>query len=388
MHQSSTSHSTRWFAFLLIILALTALACLSPSPVTPAATPRSPTATREAPGSVEAQSTAAPVRESASGGESPLIDLYHRVNPAVVHIQIYGPGSFPLGSGSGFLVDSDRHVVTNNHVVQGAEEIEVVFWDASRTRAQVIGSDLDADLAVLELDSIPEGITPLELADSDSVQVGQRVIAIGNPFGLQGTMTEGIISGLGRRLESQRESDNDGGRYSNPDIIQTDAAINPGNSGGPLLNLEGQVVGISSAIRSMSGLNSGIGFAAPVNTIKRLLPDLIQLGYYIYPWMGIGSPGHEINLQMMEALDLPQATGVYITNVTPESPADEAGLRAADSSGLGGDLLVAIDGHELIDFGDLVSYLVAHTGPGQLVELTVIRDGELMQVPLTLGERP
>ncbi len=388
MHQCSGSNPFRWFAILLIVLALSALACLSPSPVTVETAPSRPTATLEPSGVMEAQPTVAQPREIASGAESPLIELYHRVNPAVVHIQIYGPGGFPLGSGSGFLVDNDRHIVTNNHVIQGAEEIEVVFWNASRTRAQLVGSDLDSDLAVLEVESAPEGIVPLELGDSDLVQVGQRVVAIGNPFGLQGTMTEGIISGLGRRLESQRASDTDGGRYSNPDIIQTDAAINPGNSGGPLLNLAGQVVGINSAIRSVSGLNSGIGFAAPVNTIKRLLPDLIRLGYYTYPWMGIGSPDQEIDLHMMEALDLPQATGVYITGVTPGSPAEEAGLRAADSSGLGGDLLIAIDGNELVDFGDLVSYLVAHTEPGQLVELTIIRDGELLQVPLTLGERP
>jgi 2-alkenal reductase len=388
MHQFPMPKSIRWSVLLLIILALTTLACLSPTLVTPVATPPSPTATPAMTGGIEQQPSAAPLRETTSGGESQLTDLYNRVNPAVVHIQIYGPGGFSLGSGSGFLFDNDRHVVTNNHVVQDAEDIEIVFWDASRTRAQVIGSDLDADLAVLEMQSVPEGITPLEMGDSDTVQVGQRVIAIGNPFGLQGTMTEGIISGLGRRLESQRESGTDTGRYSNPDIIQTDAAINPGNSGGPLLNLQGQVIGINSAIRSMSGLNSGIGFAAPVNTIKRLLPDLIRLGYYTYPWMGIGSPGQEIDLHMMEALNLPQATGVYITNVTPDGPADEAGLRAADSAGQGGDLLVAIDGQEIIDFGDLVSYLVAHTTPGQPIELTIIRDGELLQVPLTLGERP
>jgi S1-C subfamily serine protease len=388
MHRFPTSSSTRWSVLLLVILTLTTLACLSPTLVTPAATPASPTATPATTGGTEQQPTTAPLRGTTSGGESQLTDLYNRVNPAVVHIQIYGLGGFSLGSGSGFLFDSDGHIVTNNHVVQDAEDIEIVFWNASRTRARVIGSDLDADLAVLEMDSIPEGITPLELGDSDTVQVGQRVIAIGNPFGLQGTMTEGIVSGLGRRLESQRESGTDTGRYSNPDIIQTDAAINPGNSGGPLLNLDGQVIGINSAIRSMSGLNSGIGFAAPVNTIKRLLPDLIQLGYYTYPWMGIGSPGQEIDLHMMEALNLPQATGVYITNVTPDSPADEAGLRAADSTGQGGDLLIAIDGQEIIDFGDLVSQLVAHTKPGQLIELTIIRDGEFLQVPLTLGERP
>jgi 2-alkenal reductase len=297
-------------------------------------------------------------------------------------------GDFPLGSGSGFLVDQDYHIVTNNHVVQGAEEIEVIFWDATRARAQVIGSDQDADLAVLEAESVPEGITPLELGDSDAVQVGQQVIAIGNPFGLQGTMTEGIISGLGRRLESLRTPDENTGSYSNPDIIQTDAAINPGNSGGPLLNLAGQVIGINTAIRSTTGINSGVGFASPVNTVRKLLPHLIRDGYYVYPWMGIGSPQTEINLSMMEELDLPQTTGVYITNVTPDSPADEAGIQAADDTGMGGDLLIAIDGHELIDFGDLVGYLVAHTEPGQVIQLTILRDGEIIHLPLTLGERP
>jgi 2-alkenal reductase len=338
----------------------------------------------------EAESQVSPPPEPIDAGdqENYLIELYHRVNPAVVHIRIFGVGDFSLGSGSGFLVDDQGHIVTNNHVVAGAEEIEIVFWDATRVRAELIGFDQDADLAVLEVDPIPAGVHPLELADSTSVQVGQRVIAIGNPFGLQGTMTEGIISGLGRRLESQREDAEGTGRFSNPDIIQTDAAINPGNSGGPLLNLNGQVIGINTAIRSLSGTNSGIGFASPVNTVRKLLPHLIENGYYTYPWMGIGSPQQEIDLNMMEALDLPQTTGVYITNVTPGGPAEDAGLRAADSSGRGGDMLIAIDGNKLIDFGDLVSYLVSSTEPGQVVELTIIRDGETIQVPLTLGERP
>ncbi len=387
MHQSLNRNSFRWIVLLILILVLASLACLSPAALTPEATAVATVRPAATSGQVEPSPSPAPVQVSATS-DSELIDLYRRLNPAVVHIQIYGPGNLALGSGSGFLVDADRHIVTNNHVVQGAEDIEVVYWDASRTRAEVVGFDQDADLAVLGVEVVPDSVAPLELGDSDSVQVGQRVIAIGNPFGLQGTMTEGIISGLGRRLESQREGDADSGRYSNPDIIQTDASINPGSSGGPLLNMAGQVIGINSAIRSMSGVNEGVGFAAPVNTIKRLLPDLISLGYYTYPWMGIGSPGQEIDLHMMEALDLPQATGVYITDVTPGSPAEEAGLQAADSRGLGGDLLIAIDGYDLIDFGDLVSYLVAHTSPGQLVELTIIRDGEVLQLPMTLGERP
>ena len=387
MHQLLRSQTFRWTSILLVLLALTAVACLSPAAVTPDSTLPPPSVTPTEPESTESPSPSSPIAGT-DDKETQLIELYNLVNPAVVHIRIFGMGNFPLGSGSGFLVDNDSHIVTNNHVVQGAEEIEVVFWNAVRTRARVIGADQDADLAVLEAELIPEGITPLELGDSEEVQVGQRVIAIGNPYGLQGTMTEGIVSGLGRRLESQRDSENSGGRYSNPDIIQTDAAINPGNSGGPLLNLAGQIIGINTAIRSESGSNSGIGFAAPVNTINRLLPYLIRDGFYTYSWMGIGSPQGEIDLNMMEALDLPQTTGAYITNVVPDSPADRAGLQAADETGRGGDLLIAIDGNVLIDFGDLLSYLVAYTGPGQVVELTIIRDGETIDLPLTLGERP
>lgn len=388
MHQFLRSQTLHWTSILLVLLALTAVACLSPGAVTPSPTLPPPSVTPTQSESTELPPSSSSPIAGTDDKETELIELYNLVNPAVVHIRIFAMGNFPLGSGSGFLVDNDGHIVTNNHVVQGAEEIEIVFWNAVRTRAQVIGADQDADLAVLEAESIPEGVTPLVLGDSEDVQVGQRVIAIGNPYGLQGTMTEGIVSGLGRRLESQRDSEDGGGRYSNPDIIQTDAAINPGNSGGPLLNLAGQIIGINSAIRSESGSNSGIGFAAPVNTISRLLPYLIRDGFYTYSWMGIGSPQGEIDLNMMEALDLPQTTGAYVTNVVPDSPADRAGLRAADETGRGGDLLVAIDGKVLIDFGDLISYLVAYTEPGQVVELTIVRDGETIDLPLTLGERP
>ena len=388
MHRIRHSPPFRWISTLISILAMTAVACLSPAAATPVPDSQPPTVAPAQQDHVETPSNLPPQGVGAENQGTYLIDLYNLVNSAVVHIRIFGVGDFSLGSGSGFLVDNQGHILTNNHVVSGAEEIEIVFWDASRVRATLIGFDLDADIAVLEVDSVPAGVSPLVLGDSDAVQVGQRVIAIGNPFGLQGTMTEGIISGLGRRLESQRADEEGTGSFSNPDIIQTDAAINPGNSGGPLLSLDGQVIGINTAIRSLSGTNSGIGFAAPVNTIEILLPHLIQDGYYTYPWMGVGSPQQDIDLNMMEALELPQTTGVYVTNVTPGSPAEEAGIQAADSNGRGGDMLVAIDGNALIDFGDLVSYLVSSTTPGQVIELTVIRDGKTIQLPLTLGERP
>lgn len=385
MNLAPRSLPIHWIGILVVTLALTSLACLSPAVVSP--TP-SPSPLPDEPGIENTVPPAKLPETNPIPHSETLIDLYQRSNPAVVHIRVYA-GGFSLGSGSGFLVDEDRHILTNNHVVVDAEQIEIVFWNASRVWARVIGSDQDADLAVLEAESIPEGVAPLEMGDSDAVQVGESVIAIGNPFGLQGTMTQGIVSGVGRRLTSLRESELSSGSYSNPDIIQTDAAINPGNSGGPLLNLAGQVIGINTAIRSETGTGSGVGFAAPVNTIKKLLPHLIRDGRYVYPWMGIGSPQQEIDLNMMELLDLPQVTGVYVTNVTPESPADIAGLRAADpATGTGGDLITAIDNHELISFGDLVSYLVAHTEPGQVVQLTVVRAGETIQIPMTLGERP
>jgi len=387
MNKPYRSHPIRWIGLMLVILALAAIGCLSPTGVTPTPVPPAPAVTLE-PDTTKTTAGSPTIVIGADDEETLLINLYNKVNPAVVHIRIYGAGNFPLGSGSGFLVDNEGHIVTNNHVVQDAEEIEIIFWDATRVRGRVIGSDLDADLAVLEADSVPEGVTPLEMGDSDAVQVGQRVIAIGNPFGLQGTMTVGIVSGLGRRLDSQRELNPSGGTYSNPDIIQTDAAINPGNSGGPLLDSAGRVLGINTAIRSLSGSNSGVGFASPVNTAKKLLPHLIRDGHYVYPWLGISGMS-EIDLLTMEDLDLPQSQGVYVTMVTEGGPADDAGVRAASATTRkGGDMIVAIDDYPLTDFSDLVSYLVAHTDPGHTIELTIIRDGETIQLPLTLGERP
>ncbi len=321
--------------------------------------------------------------------EERLIDLYELVNPSVVHILVYTSRQdpFPLGSGSGFIFDSKGHVVTNNHVVQGGDEFEVIFSDGSRRRAEVIGHDVDSDLAVMEVDSLPGSFPAVKLGDSDSLQVGQLVIAIGNPFGEQGSMSMGIVSGLGRSLESQRESATVQGRYSLPEVVQTDAPINPGNSGGPLINLNGEVVGVNSAIRSTTGVNSGVGFSIPVNAIRRIVPVLIEQGSYNYAYIGVEI--QSLNLNLQEQFELSQPSGAYVTSITEGGPAEAAGLIAARvTDRTGGDLIIAIDGTPIRDTEELIAYLVFDASIGQTVKLTIIRDGETAIVPLTLGSRP
>lgn len=320
--------------------------------------------------------------------EARLIQLYELVNPSVVHILVYRSQNdqFPLGSGSGFVYDSQGHITTNNHVVQDGNVFEVVFADGSRRLADVVGLDVDSDLAVIKVDNLPEGAVPVTLGSSDNVRVGQLVIAIGNPFGEQGSMSLGIVSGLGRSLESQRQLENSLGRFSLPEVVQTDAPINPGNSGGPLLNLRGEVVGVNSAIRSTTGVNSGVGFSIPVDAVARIVPKLIEDGEYVYSYMGIQI--QSLNLNLQEQFDLPQLGGAYVTGVTEGGPADDAGLIAADASGRGGDLIIAIDGEPIQDTEQLIAYLVFKTQVGQTIDLTVIRDGETITVPLTLGARP
>lgn len=319
--------------------------------------------------------------------ESTIVNVYERSNPAVVFI-VTSQGSLRLNSGSGFVYDGDGHIVTNNHVVAEGDSYEIQFDDGSRGRAELVGSDIDSDLAVLRVDSLPSGVTPLPLADFNALRVGQFVVAIGNPFEEQGSLSFGIISGLGRSIISQRVADN-GGFYSLPEVVQTDAPINPGNSGGPLLNLSGEVVGVNSAIRSTTGLNSGVGFAIPVAAVKRIIPSLIENGSHAYPYMGIGSSGGPIDLERQEQLDLPQASGVYVTSITEGSPAEDAGVIAAPSAEApGGDLIVGIDDRPVVEFADLLSYLVFETEVGQTIDLTIIRDGETINVPLTLSERP
>ncbi len=321
--------------------------------------------------------------------EEQLIDLYARVNPSVVHILVYTSLDefVPLGSGSGFVYSADGTIVTNNHVVEDGSEFEVVFFDGSRRRAEVVGTDVDSDLAVIKVDSLPETARVVELGDSEQLKVGQLVIAIGNPFGEQGSMSMGIVSGLGRSLESQRRLDGSGGRYSLPEVIQTDAPINPGNSGGPLITLAGQVVGVNSAIRSTTGVNSGVGFSIPVNAVARIVPKLIEAGEYIYSYMGVQI--QTLNLNTQELFGLPQVQGAYVTGVTEDGPADDAGLVPADlNDGTGGDLIVAIDGQPIQDTEALIAYLVFNTEVGQTIDLSVIRGGETISLPLTLGARP
>jgi 2-alkenal reductase len=322
--------------------------------------------------------------------EERLITLYDGVNPSVVYILVYVDegDTFPLGSGSGFIFDGEGRIVTNNHVVEDGQGFEVIFADGSRRRAEIVGRDIDSDLAVIKVDSVPEGSYPVVLGDSDQLLVGQLVIAIGSPFGEQGSMSLGIVSGLGRSLESQRQPDsNTLGFYSLPQVVQTDAPINPGNSGGPLVNLGGEVVGVNSAIRTTTGVNSGVGFSIPVNAVRRIVPTLIEKGEYIYSYLGVQI--QSLNLNLQDRFDLPQFRGAYVTGITSGGPADDAGLVSArESDRRGGDLIVAIDGQLIQDTEELIAYLVFNTEVDQTVNLSVIRDGETVIVPLTLGARP
>ncbi len=312
-----------------------------------------------------------------------LIDLYQRTNPAVVYIIVPN-----LGSGSGFVYDDEGHIVTNNHVVSGGSSFEVVFADGERQRATLVGRDVDSDLAVLKVGDLPAGVTPLPLAQPDAVQVGQFVVAIGNPFGEQGSMSLGIVSGLDRSLRSQRGATTSTNAYSLPEVIQTDAPINPGNSGGPLLNLAGQVVGINSAIATDTGVNSGVGFSIPVAAVRRIVPSLIETGSYNYPYLGV-SFADSLSLSEQAAYGLAQGEGAYVLGVQAGGPAARAGLRAADaSSGRGGDLVVRIDSQPIKDFSDLNSYLAFHTAVGQKITVTVLRNGRSLDLSLTLGARP
>ncbi|MFQ5419340.1 MAG: S1C family serine protease, partial [Anaerolineae bacterium] len=271
-------------------------------------------------------------------------------------------------------MDEDGHIVTNNHVITDGDAYEVVFSDGQRSAASIMGTDIDSDLAVLKVETLPANTHFLPMGDSSSLQVGQFVIAIGNPFGENGSMSIGVISGLGRTIDSQREVEG-GGHYSLPQVIQTDAAINPGNSGGPLLNLNGEVVGVNSSILTRTGTNSGVGFSIPVNAVKKVAPAIVAEGKYTYPFIGISmlSP-LDFDIETQLELNLPSA-GVIIREVQPGTPASEAGLIG----GTGGDFITAINGFPIQDTNDLISYLVFESEVGQTIELTVLRNNEEIQ---------
>jgi S1-C subfamily serine protease len=331
---------------------------------------------------VYADPTLANAGSEAENLQDTLTRLYQAANPSVVYIIVAS-----RSSGSGFVYSEEGHIVTNHHVATAGSSYEVVFANGERQRAELVGADADSDLAVIKVDRLPKGVQPLPLSQAEDIRVGQLAVAIGNPFGVQGSMSLGIVSGLGRSLRSQRET-NAGSTYSLPQVIQTDAPINPGNSGGPLLNLDGEVIGVNAAIASTTGANSGVGFAIPVAAVKRIVPSLIEDAKYVYPYMGAGFDD-EVSLDEQAAYGIPQTQGAYVANVTSGSPADKAGLVAADpTTGQGGDLIVDIDGQQIEDFADLNSYLVFHTQVGQTIEITVLRDGEPVALSLTLGARP
>ncbi|HMZ07204.1 MAG TPA: trypsin-like peptidase domain-containing protein [Anaerolineales bacterium] len=321
-----------------------------------------------------------------------LVQLYQTVSPGTVAIIT------DVGQGSGFVYDTNGHVVTNYHVIEGAQSVEVRFTSGYRVYGTVIGTDLDSDLAVIEVDAPAEELHSLPLGDSAALNVGQTVVAIGNPFGLESTMTVGIISALGRTLDSAHTSP-DGNFFTAGDIIQTDAAINPGNSGGPLFNLNGEVIGINRAIRTTNytdtgePVNSGIGFAISINIVKRVVPVLIKSGQYDYPYLGVSSIS-TLSLDAINELGLKQYTGAYVTTVVPGGPADKAGIKAGDKQTnfpnlfSGGDLIIAIDGREVRTFDDLLAYLITNKGPGDTVVLTILRGDEKMDVSIKLDKRP
>src|SRR5688572_3750473 len=324
--------------------------------------------------------------------DSTLEALYQQVLPGVVSIRA---GS---SLGSGFVFDSEGHVITNQHVVEGSSEVEVDFSSGFNAHGTVIGSDADADVSVIQVDAPAEEIHPLAIGDSSTPGVGEQVVAIGNPFGLNGIMTLGIVSGLGRTQASSISPE--GGSFSTADIIQTDAAINPGNSGGPLFNFDGEVVGINQSIRTETfndvtgnAVNSGVGFSISINLVKRIVPILIRDGKYEYPYLGISSRS-DLGLAEIEALGLNSYTGAYVMDVTPGGPADQAGIRAGDTPtsnpnlNAGGDIIVAFDGQPVHSFDQLLSYLTLTKSPGDTAVLTVLRDGQPMDITVTLGTRP
>jgi serine protease Do len=425
-----------WLTAVLLLSMLTLTGCGSATTLLKSMSVRAEAARATATQMPAAQVTSAPAASQASP-ETPatslqtasadallalqgqLEQIYTQVSPSVVNVQVTVkatavsgnmptfPGfPFPFtpqvpqgpqvqhGLGSGFVWDKDGHIVTNNHVVAEADTIEVVFSDGEAVPATVVGTDVDSDLAVLKVDMSPDKLQPVQLADSAQLKVGQLAIAIGDPFGLEGTMTLGIISALGRSLPVASDG-SQGARYTIPDIIQTDAPINPGNSGGVLVNDRGQVIGVTAAIESPVQANAGIGFAIPSAIVHKVVPSLIETGTYAHPWLGIS--GTTLNTELNTAMKLDAGQrGALVEEVIPGGPADVAGLQGSDRQieieghpvQVGGDVIVSIEGQPVKSFEDLVAYLVGHTDVGQTVHLGVLRNGRTQDVALKLAARP
>lgn len=333
-----------------------------------------------------------------------LQNIYERVTPSVVYVdvtvRIRQSGITDQASGSGFIYDGAGHIITNAHVVNDASDILVTFHDGSVAPATVVGIDAYSDIAVIKVDDVDRAeLIPVVFGNSDTLHVGERAIAIGNPFGLASSMTVGIISGLGRQLPSAELVSNALNSFQNPSIIQVDTDINPGNSGGPLLDSHGQVIGVNTAIRTESGIFEGVGFAVPASTVLRVVPELIENGEVEYSWLGIATVPADNGMSvagLARDLQLPVSAGVLVTGVTDNSPASKAGLHPGDHSVTvrgrdicaGGDIIVAVNDLYVNTMDDLVAYLVANTKPGDTVKLLIVRGTETFDLPLTLESRP
>ncbi len=406
----------RWFVFLAlaVVLSLALGACCPrlrpaarPAPTSqptrtsrPTATPR-PTSTSRPTLMPTAEATAPLAQEPSAPAnelEAQIEAVFRQAGPAVVNIVsravVVGLFMQPMpqeGTGSGFVYDNLGHIITNYHVVENAESVSVAFASGESYEAEIVGEDASTDLAVLRVD-VPNLPTPLPLADSSQLRVGQFVVAIGNPFRLERTMTLGIISALQRVIESPD------GRFIG-EAIQTDAAINPGNSGGPMLDLNGQVIGVNSQIISPSGAYAGIGFAISSNTVRLVVPELVAHGRFPHPWLGVTiHPLIPDFVQLLEevGVEIGVEQGVLVLEVVSGSPAATAGVRGGDrmvrlgtdTMRVGGDIITAIDGHPVGTGQDVTLYLDANTKVGDTVELTVVRDGRELTISVTLGELP
>jgi len=346
--------------------------------------------------------------------ENALEAVYTTVNPQVVNISVLTPATvnnfqnlpgfnnnnnqtqqYSQALGSGFVWDTKGNIVTNNHVVDGATKIEVTFSDGTTVPATIVGQDLYSDLAVIKVSVDASKLSPVSMADSTQVKVGEIAIAIGNPYGFEGSMTVGTVSGIGRDIPTRTTDQTTGASYSIPEVIQTDAAINPGNSGGVLVNDQGQVIGVTYSLESSSGSNSGIGFAIPAEIVSKVVPSLISTGSYQHPYLGLS--GTDLTPDIAQAMNLSSDTrGALIETVTTGGPAAKAGLQGSNTTvtingtqGLvGGDVITAIDGQTINSMSDVITYLSMHAQVGQTISLTILRNGQTQTVQVTLGSRP
>ena len=320
------------------------------------------------------------------GYEYSLIDIFEKSEESIVQVSVLR-GESEGGMGSGFVYSDEGYVITNQHVVQDAQKVMITFLDGEAYIGNVVGSDRDLDIAVVKVEPTNTYLQPIKIGDSSELKVGEKIAAIGNPFGLSGSMTAGIVSQMGRLLPQETG-------YSIPDVIQTDAAINPGNSGGPLINMKGEVVGINTAIQSATGEFSGIGFAVPSNTVKKVVPVLIENGEFKHPWMGIS--GTDVDPELAEVRELKSSKGFLVVSVIEGSPAETAGLlgvteteeRDGREFALDGDIILSIDGETVRKISDILVHLQREKSVGDEMVLSVNRNGEMVELTMILEERP